>query len=95
MYHSLTDARGDTIENGVDLVMVCYLGIDIASIDMVQVFLYSTSLLEITYLVKSPVWLKVVTIVLSDGILDFFPNINLCLLDFYYSNASLSVHRPT
>ena len=59
--------------------MVSRLGIDIKSINIVQVFLDCTCLLEITYLVKSPVQLVVVAIVLPNGILDVSPSIE-CML---------------
>ena len=51
--------------------MVGHLSIDIKSVDIVQVFLDSTRLFEITYLVKSRVRLIVVTIVLPNGGRDF------------------------
>ena len=55
-------------------MVVCHVGINIKSIDIVQVFLDSTCLLEIADLVKSPVRLIVVAIVLPDGVLDLFPS---------------------
>ena len=75
MYHGLAEARCDTVQEDNDEVKVSHLGIDIESIDIIQVFLDSTCLLEITYLVKSPVWLIVVTRVLPNGVLDLFPSI--------------------
>ena len=53
--HALVQARGDTVLDDIDKVMVTHLGIDIESIDIVQLFLHSTCLLKITDLVKSPV----------------------------------------
>ena len=53
--HSLAEARGDTWQDDVDQLIVTHFGIDIESIDIVQVFLDSTCLFEITDLVKSPI----------------------------------------
>ena len=55
--------------------MVSHLGIDVKSIDIIQVFLDSTCLLEIIDLVKSPVKLIVVAIVFPNGVLDFSASI--------------------
>ena len=52
--HCLVKARCDTIQDDDNKMVVHHLGIDIDSIDMIQVFLDSASLFEITYLVKSP-----------------------------------------
>ena len=82
MRHGLAEAMGDTVYVDVDEVVVGHLGIDIKSIDIVQVLLDSTCLLEITYLVKSPVWLIVVTIVLPDGVRDVSPSIEPMLVGF-------------
>ena len=71
--HGLAKARGDTIQNDIDQVLVSHLSIEIKSIDIVQVFLDSISLFEITDLVKSPVQLVVVIIVFPNGILNLFP----------------------
>ena len=60
--------------------MVSHLGIDVKSIDIIQVFLDSTCLLEIAYLIKSPVWLVVVAIVLPNGVLDFSSSIEPMLV---------------
>ena len=54
MCYGLAEARGDTVQDNVDEVVICHLGIDIESIDIIQVFLDSTCLFEITALVKSP-----------------------------------------
>ena len=78
--HGLAEARGNTVQNDVDEVMVSYLGVDIASIDIVQLFLHSTCLFEITDLVKSPVRLVMVTIVFPNGILKLFPSIEPMLV---------------
>ena len=82
MCHGLAEARGDTVQDDIDEVMVSYLGIDIESIDIIQVFLDSTCLLEITYLVKSPVWLVMVAIVFPNGGCDFFPSMEPMLSKF-------------
>ena len=68
--HGLVEARGDTIPNDIDSLMVTYRGIDIKSINIVQVFLYSTCLFEITNLIKCPVWLAIVAIVFLYRILN-------------------------
>ena len=73
--HGLAEARGETILDNVDEVVVSHLGIDIESMDIVQVFLNSTCLVVITDLVKSPVWLIVVVIVFPNGACDFSPSI--------------------
>ena len=54
-------------------MVVCYLDIDIESINIVQVFLDSTCLLEITDLIESPVSLILVAIVLADGVFNLIP----------------------
>ena len=38
MCHGLAEARGDTVQDDIDEVVVSYLGIDIESIDIMQVF---------------------------------------------------------
>ena len=53
-------------------MIVCHLGIDIESINIVQVFLDRTFVLKITNLVKHTVQLIVVAIVLPDDVLNFF-----------------------
>ena len=63
--------RGDTVQD-VDKVMVSHLGMDIESMNMIEVVLDSTCLLKITDVVKCPIWLVVVAIVLPNGILDLF-----------------------
>ena len=55
MCRGQVEARGHTIQDYVDEMVICYLGIDIESIDIVQVFLYSTCLFEITDPVTSSV----------------------------------------
>ena len=54
--------------------MVSHFGIDIKSINIVQAFLDSTHLFQIPDLVKSPVQVIVVAIVISDAVLDMFPD---------------------
>ena len=72
MCHGLAEARSDTVQDDVNELVICHLGTHIESIDIIQVFLHSTCVLEITYVVKSPVWLIVVAIVFPNGVLDFF-----------------------
>ena len=60
--------------------MVSHLSTDIKSIEIVQVFLESTCLLGITYLVKTPVQLIVVIIVFSNGVNDFSSSIEPMLV---------------
>ena len=73
MCHSLTKVKADTIQDEIDQVMIHNFEVDIESIDIIQVFLDSTCILEITDLVVSPIWLIVVAIVLPNCILTFFP----------------------
>ena len=53
-------------------LLIPSLHLKVSSINIVQVYLDSTCLFEIADLVKSPVWLLMVTIVFSHGILDLF-----------------------
>ena len=80
MCHDLAEARGDTVQDVVDETIVSHLSVDIESIDIVQLFLDSTCLFEITYLVKRPALFIVVTIVLPNGVLELFPNIESILV---------------
>ena len=80
MSRGLAKARGDTLQDDIDQVVFSHLSIDIKSIDIVQIFLDSTCLLEIAYLVKSPVRLIVVTIVLPHGFRYFSPSIEPILV---------------
>ena len=80
MCHGLAEARGDTVQDNVDQVVVGHLSIDIKSINMVQVSLDSTCLFEIIYLVKSPVRLIVVTIVFPNSVCDFSTSIEPMLV---------------
>ena len=80
MCHGLTEARGDTVQDNVDQVVVGHLSIDIKSIDIIQEFLESTFLFEVTYLVKSPVWLIMVAIVFPNGGCDFTTSIEPMLV---------------
>ena len=82
MGHSLAEARSDIVQDDIDQVVVSHFNIDIKSIDIIQVFLDSTCLLAITYLVKSPVRLVLVAIVLPNGVLEFFPSIEPMLVIF-------------
>ena len=70
------------IQDDVHHVLVGHLGINIESIDSVQVFLDGTCLLEITDLVKSLVQLVEVTITFSNGIFHLFPSIKPMLMGF-------------
>ena len=63
-------------------MVLCPFSIDIESIDIIQVFLYSTCLVEITDLVKSPVRLVMVALELPNDILNLFPNIDPMLVGF-------------
>ena len=73
--HGLVEARGDTIQDDVDTMMVSQVGIDIKSINIIRVFLYSTCLCMIPDLVKSPVQLIVVAIVIPNGVLNLLSSI--------------------
>ena len=78
----LAEARGDTVQDDINEVMVSHLGVDMESIDIIQVFLDRACLFEITYLVKSPVWLIMVAIVFPNGGRDFSPSIEPMLVKF-------------
>ena len=82
MCHSLVEARGDTIKDHIDKVMVSHLAADIEPNNIVQVFLHNAHLLEITDLVKSPVRLVMVAIVFPNGILNLFSSIEPMLVGF-------------
>ena len=82
MCHSLARANGDTVQVDVDQLMFSYLGIDIKSIAIVQGFLDSTCLFEITDLVKSSGQLIMVTIVFPNSIFDLFSSIVSMLVGF-------------
>ena len=73
MCYGLAEARSDTVQDDVDQMMIRQLDIDIESIDIVQVFLHSTCLLEIPDFIKSPVQLVVVPIDLPNGIFNLLP----------------------
>ena len=45
--HSLAEARDDNVQDNVDKVVVCHFGIDIESMDIIQVSLDNTCFLEI------------------------------------------------
>ena len=70
--YGLTKMRSDAVQDDIDEVVVCLLGIDIESIDMVQVFLNSNCFFEIADFVKSLVWLAMVAIGFPNSILDLF-----------------------
>ena len=78
--HCLAKARGDAFQDDINQMLDCHLGIYIASIYIVQVFLDSTCLFEIIDPVNSPACIVMVTIVLSNGILDFFTSIKPILV---------------
>ena len=71
MRQGLAVASGDTVEDDVDEVVVGHLGIDIESINIVQVIRHSSCLLKIADLLKSPVQLVVVTIVFPTSVCNF------------------------
>ena len=73
--HGLAEARGNTVQDDVDEVMVSQLGVDIESIDIVQGFLDSTCLFEITDLIKRSVRHIAVAIAFPNSIRDLFINI--------------------
>ena len=85
MCHGLAEARGDAVQDNIDEVIVRndYLGLDIVSIDIIRVFLDSTSWFEITFLVKSPVQLIIAAIVFSDG----GRNLSLSIASILVGNA--------
>ena len=82
MCHSLVKARGDTVPDDINQVMVSHLGPSIKSTDIIVVFLDRTYLFAIIDPVKSPVWLLVVATVFSNGILDLFPSITPVFIGF-------------
>ena len=82
MSHGLAEVGGDTIYDNVDEKVACDLGVDIESINIVPVFLHTTCVLAITDLGKSLVWLVMVDIVFSNGILILFPSIEPELVGF-------------
>ena len=53
--HGLVLARGHTVQDDVDKVIVCHLDIDIVSIDIVQEFLGSICFFEIFELINHSV----------------------------------------
>ena len=63
-------------------MVVCHLGLDVVSINIVDVFLHSTCLLEITDLVKSLVWLAMVTMIFPNCFLNLCPSIVSMLITF-------------
>ena len=82
VYHALAEARSHIVQDDNNKVSVSHLGINSKSINIMQVFRYSTSLFEITDLLKSLVWLVVVTRGFSNGILVYFPSIEPMLVSF-------------
>ena len=70
--HGLAEARCDTIQDDIDPIVLIDVGIDIQSINIIQVFLDRTCLVVITDVVKSSVQLVVIAIVFPSGILDLF-----------------------
>ena len=73
MCYSMAEAMGNTVQDDIDQVIVSHLGIDIKFIDIVEVFLDSPCLFEITELIKRPVLLLIITREFSHGILDLLP----------------------
>ena len=82
MCHGLAEARGDTVQDDIDEVIVHNLGTEIESIVVIEVFLNRTCLFEISDLVTSPVWLVVIVIVLLNALLNLFPSIESMLVGF-------------
>ena len=82
MRYGLAKARSDTVQDDIDEVIVSHVGIDIEPIDVIWVFLHSTCLFEITYLVKSPVRLIMVAMVFPNGGCDFSASIEPMLVRF-------------
>ena len=95
MHHGLAEARGDTVQDDIDEVMVSPLDIDIESINIIQVFLESTCLFEITCLVKSPVRLIMVAIGFPNGGRDFSPSIEPMVVRFAPFQRISFCTRPT
>ena len=80
--YSLAEARGDTLQEDVDWVVVSHLGTDIESSNILQVLLDSTGLLDIPNLIKSPVQHIVVAIVHPDGLPDLSASIKHMRIGF-------------
>ena len=78
--HNLLEMRGDSVQDNFNNIIVCHLGIDIESINIIHVFLDSTCLFEIMELVENLLWLVVVTIVFPNSMLHLFPSINSILV---------------
>ena len=76
----LAEMKDDTNQDHIDHVVVGHLSMNIVSLNIIQVFLDGTCLLEIPDLVKSPVWLIVVKIVFPHNVLDFLPSIEPMLV---------------
>ena len=66
------EARDNTMQDNINEMVGYHLGIDIESIDIVQILLDNTCLPEITDLLEGPVQQIVVAIVLPNSILHFF-----------------------
>ena len=79
---SLAERRRNTVQDDVDALIVHHLGIDIVSIDIMQVFLDSTWVPEIPDVVESPVQLAKVAIAFPNGILDLFSSIEPIFVRF-------------
>ena len=80
--HGLAKASGHTGAGDIDQVLVSHLSIDIKSINIVQILLDSTYLLEVAYLVKSPVRLILVAIVLPNVVRNISPSIEPMFVRF-------------
>ena len=72
MCYSLVELRSNTVQHDIDNVVICYLGIDIESVNIIYILLCSTCLARISNLIRRPIWLLVLLIVFSDVILDLF-----------------------
>ena len=73
MCHRYSKARGDTIEDNVDEVVVCHASIDIEGVDFGKVLLNCTSLSKGYNLIVGFVGLVVVTIIYLNSLLNILP----------------------
>ena len=71
MCHGHAEARGDTVEDYVNKVVVCHASIDIKAVDFGNVFLNCTYLSKGYNLVVGFIESVVVTIVYSDAFFNF------------------------
>ena len=76
MYYRLLEPRSHPVQNDINNVVVCYFVMDIIYINIIEVFLDSACLLEITDLINSPVALVVVVVAYTNSVYDLFPYID-------------------